>query len=262
MFPTAMMKVMRRLSLLAVVVVLEATAMDVHAETNGRSTFDNCACLVSSSHVAKGRRDDGIGVSIIVPGGMRRQFEFQEYGRNPSAPHWHAGSVEIAIGSVHLSHPSEPSYAGPWKHECQLRINGRNADIGSLHYGNHEKLAATFDDPLGEPGDAYWLNVSAHSPRTICRLAARTFWSAVFGVDSWEELRLLRIAQDRRSFDYTNAIGVPLTARVGDFVSREDDRVNRISRTSVTVVRLERDGAGGWREVERSMVVQQSDLRR
>ena len=114
-------------------------------------------------------------------------------------------------------------------------------------------MSATIEDPLGKPDGIYDLIIEAKSPHAACASGAKVFWSAIPGVDSWPDFRLLAIASDRKSFVFANSIGVQMSAKVGDDISREDDRVIRISTTAVTVMRLEPDGAGGWKEVERQL---------
>jgi len=75
-------------------------------------------------------------------------------------------------------------------------------------------------------------------------------WSLRF-VNSWENLRLVSISGDLKSFVYENEAGERKRARIGTVVTREFGIVDRIARDEVTIVEHFPVGPSGDPKIKR-----------
>jgi len=210
------------------------------------SSNDYCSCLESASHAATGRYDFGFDISIVVPKASRKT---RLEGGEADSFRWSDGKSKIYLSGYLKSSAGAIPWDNPGEGQCVIEVNRRRVFIGGTLHKDKPAVSASFD----RGNNIFVLGIAARDRKTVCSLAATTIWSAVFDVNKLEGLKILSISRDRKSFLYRNEVGAVMSAKVGDVITRDDDRVVAISGSVVKLIGLAPDGAGGWNEVPRAL---------
>jgi Tfp pilus assembly protein PilP len=199
---------------------------------------DYCSCLQQGEHDAGGRRDGGPGFSIVVPANARKA----ESGRVEGDLNvvWKFGAhysyLRAEYGSADL-------YLPVTARRCSYQDKGRRISIAD--YQDEPSMQASIPAGNGEPG--LLLEVLEQDRASACRVMRSAIASAAF-VNDWRRWKLMRIAKDRKSFDFRNEIGETRTVKLGDYVTKDDGRVSLIAPRTAAFTELEPNGTGGWIE--------------
>jgi hypothetical protein len=220
-----------------------------------RSSNNYCSCLLAAPLDAAGRRDGAYGVSIVVPERAKKSFENHDEFWGVQ---WKDRKSLISYYYYPLSMSDPISYEHPGKDECALEVNHRRVLIENYDRklkGNG--LFANFEMAIPK-GAGFGMTVSASDRQTVCSLAAKAMWSAVFGPRTLDGLKILSISPDRKWFRYENAPGVVMKARIGDRIHSQDSKVTAISDSSITITEPQPDGRGGWNMVGRVLPLEKA----
>jgi hypothetical protein len=208
-----------------------------------------CTCLETADHNTMGRRDSGVGVSIVVPARSRK---FEVEAGEGYAIAWTDGATRISYHGYPKRMAGRISFDQPASNQCVIHVRQDRVLIEPWSDSGRSGISAIFE---GKPKDSdlFEIDISARSRKSMCTIAATTLWSAIFGVDVFERLKLLSIAHDKKSFSYQNETGSVMTARIGDLITRDWGRVTSIDDFHVTISELEPDGKNGWLERPRNL---------
>jgi len=199
---------------------------------------DYCSCLQQGGREADGRRDGGPGFSIIVPVNARKA----ESGRTEGdwGVLWRFGA---RYSYLRAEYGSADLYLPVGARRCSYQDKGRRISIAD--YQDEPSMQASIPARNGEPG--LLLEVVEQDRASACRVMRSAIESATF-VNDWKHWKLLRIAKDRKSFDFRNEIGETRTAKLGDYLTKDDGRVTLIAPRTAAFTELVPKGAGRWAE--------------
>jgi len=187
---------LRLLGLVALFYPLLSPGAQLHAT-------DFCSCLTSGMHDSTGKRTGGLGVSLIVPANAHKSVEDYSEGQGLR---WSTPKFSIDYSHVTKRSYAPISFDKPDENECVIEVNQKRVNIRADDLQGKTSIFAVFE---GKPGDAYLSGISiiGSDKDTVCSLGASTIWSAIFDVDHFENLKLLSISPDRKSFLYKNETG-------------------------------------------------------
>jgi len=210
-----------------------------------------CTCLEASDHSATGRRDSGLGVSIVVPARSRK---FEAQAGEGSAIAWTDGTFRISYHGNPKWIADRFSFDRPTTNQCVIHVHQSRVLIEPWSRSGRTGIWAIFEGNAQIPS-LFEMDISARNRGSTCALAATTIWSAVFGVDAFEGLKLLSIAHNKKSFAYQNEIGAVMKAGIGDLVTRDWGRVASIYPSHVTITEVVPNG-DGWQKRDRNLYLQ------
>ena len=207
-----------------------------------------CTCLETADHSATGRRDSGLGVSIVVPA-RSRKIEVQ--AGEGSAIAWTDGTFRISYHGNPKWIADRFSFDRPTTNQCVIHVGQSRVLIEPWSHAGRPGVWAIFEGDAQIP-NLFEIDISARNRKSTCSLAATTIWSAVFGVDAFDGLKILSIAHNRKSFAYQNETGAVMKASIGDLVTRDWGRVTSIYPSYVTITEIEPKG-DGWQKRTRNL---------
>lgn len=182
------------------------------------------------------------GLSFLVPRGMKEE----ELESVDSESHrWKQDELEIGYGGINTR-----PIAGV-ELTCDLGAVGGVAKFVLSENGRW--LAASFPDAL-EDSRSHTVAVGTADRGEALRILRWLLESTRF-VNKAENLVIETVSRDLSSFQYRNEIGDIRTGKLGDTVTRDFGRVDRIGECAVEVTELLPDGAGGWEKFPRVIPV-------